>query len=141
MPPTHISYMAGDSHVEAVYRSLVAREAAIALLQFHLERAQKRIKMFVDKDISDRSFAVGDWVLLKLQPYRQVTFRMHKQHKFSPKFNGPFQVEAKCGEVAYKLTLPDAATIHNWSNGNVDDATWEVATDLQARYPAFDLNP
>ncbi|GJR35955.1 reverse transcriptase [Tanacetum coccineum] len=28
-----------------------------------------------------------------------------------------------------------------WSNGNVDDATWEVATDLQARYPAFDPNP
>ncbi|GJW15257.1 retrotransposon protein, putative, ty1-copia subclass [Tanacetum coccineum] len=91
------------------------------------------MKMFADKDKSDRSFAVGDWVLLKLQPHRQVTLRMHKQHKFSLKFNGPFQVEAKCGEVAYKLTLPDAATIHNWSNGNVDDATWEVATDLQAR--------
>ncbi|GJY14380.1 hypothetical protein Tco_0384802 [Tanacetum coccineum] len=134
------------------------------------------MKMFADKDKSDRSFAVGDWVLLKLQPHRQVTLRMHKQHKFSLKFNGPFQVEAKCGEVAYKLTLPDAATIHNvfhvsqlkpfkgqptipislphcnkeglitavpvdWSNGNVDDATWEVATDLQARYPAFDPNP
>ncbi|GJZ10643.1 hypothetical protein Tco_0545402 [Tanacetum coccineum] len=71
------------------------------------------MKMFADKDKSDRSFAVGDWVLLKLQPHRQVTLRMHKQHKFSLKFNGPFQVEAKCGKVAYKLTLPDAATIHN----------------------------
>ncbi|GJT98869.1 transposon ty3-I gag-pol polyprotein [Tanacetum coccineum] len=143
-PPTHISYMAGDSHMEVVDR--------------------------------------------------QVTLRMHKQHKFSPKFYGPFQIEAKCGEVAYKLT--DAATIHNvfhvsqlklfrgqptipipiphcnkeglitavpvavldrriakvnnvvvvywliqWSNGNVDDATCEVATNLQARYHAFDPNP
>ncbi|GKD04953.1 hypothetical protein Tco_1179927 [Tanacetum coccineum] len=71
------------------------------------------MKMFEDKDRSDRSFDVGDWVLLKLQPHRQVTLIMHKQHKFFPKFYGPFQVEAKCGEVAYKLTLPDAATIHN----------------------------
>ncbi|GJW47595.1 retrotransposon-related protein [Tanacetum coccineum] len=192
-PPTHVSYMAGDSHVEAVDRSLVAREVAIALLQFHLDRAQQRMKLFADSKRSDRSFNVGDWVLLKLQPHRQVTLRMHKQHKFSPKFYGPFQVLAKHGAVAYKLALPDTATIHDvfhvsqlkpykgqtstpiplphctqeglitaipvaildrkiakvnnaavvywlvqWSNGNNDDATWEVATDLQARYPAFD---
>ncbi|GKB95904.1 hypothetical protein Tco_0982041 [Tanacetum coccineum] len=151
--------------------------------------------MFADKDRSDRSFVVGDWVLLKLQPHRQVTLRMHKQHKFSPNFYGPFQVEAKCGEVAYKLTLPDVATIHNafhvsqlkpfkgqhtipiplpycnkeglitvvpdgvldrriakvnntamvyWlirvKMEHVDEALGK-ATDLQARYPAFDPNP
>ncbi|GKF70920.1 retrotransposable element Tf2 [Tanacetum coccineum] len=130
-PPTHVSYMAGDSHVEAVDRSLVAREAAIALLQFHLDRAlvareaaiallqfhldraQQRMKLFADSKRSDRSFNVGDWVLLKLQPHRQVTLRMHKQHKFSPKFYGPFQVLAKYGTVAYKLPLPDTATIHD----------------------------
>ncbi|GKA71621.1 retrotransposon-related protein [Tanacetum coccineum] len=66
-PPTHVSYMAGDSHMKAVDRTLVAREAAIALLQFHLERTQQRMKMFADKNRSDRSFVVGDWVLLKLQ--------------------------------------------------------------------------
>ncbi|GJV76333.1 putative mitochondrial protein, partial [Tanacetum coccineum] len=112
-PPTHVSYMAGDSHVEAVDRSLVAREAAIALLQFHLDRAQQRMKLFADSKRSDRSFNVGDWVLLKLQPHRQVTLRMHKQHKFSPKFYGPFQVLAKHGTVAYKLSLPNTATIHD----------------------------
>ncbi|GJR74076.1 ribonuclease H-like domain-containing protein [Tanacetum coccineum] len=31
-PPTHVSYMAGDSHVKAMDRTLVAREFAIALL-------------------------------------------------------------------------------------------------------------
>ena len=69
-PPTHVSYMAGDSHVEAVDRTLSAREAAISLLQFHMERAQHRMKMYADKGRSDREFAVGDWVLLKLQPHR-----------------------------------------------------------------------
>ncbi|GJT70406.1 transposon ty3-I gag-pol polyprotein [Tanacetum coccineum] len=112
-PPTHVSYMAEDSHVEAMDRTLVAREAAIALLRFHLERAQQRIKMFLDKNISDRKFDVGDWVLLQLQSHRQVTLRMHKQHKFSPKFYGPFQILPNYGEVAHKLLLPDNATVHN----------------------------
>nr|GEY94053.1 Ty3/gypsy retrotransposon protein [Tanacetum cinerariifolium] len=94
--------MAGDSHVEAVDMSLRAREDAISLLQFYLEIAQHEMKTFADKNRVD-----------KLQPHRQVTLRMHKQHKFSPKFYGPFQVLAKCGQVAYKLQLPKNATVHN----------------------------
>ncbi|GKA64393.1 copia protein [Tanacetum coccineum] len=80
---------------------------------FHLERAQHGMKEFADNHMSDRIFEVGDLVLLKLQTHRQVTFRMHKQHKFSPKFYGPFQVLAKCEVVAYKLLLPKNATVHN----------------------------
>ncbi|GJY84780.1 ty3-gypsy retrotransposon protein, partial [Tanacetum coccineum] len=53
-PPTLVSYMAGDSQMEAVDRSLRAREDAISLLQFHLERAQHRMKTFADKNRSDR---------------------------------------------------------------------------------------
>ncbi|GJS36091.1 gypsy/ty3 retroelement polyprotein [Tanacetum coccineum] len=194
-PPTHVSYMAGDSQMEAVDRSLRARKDAISLLQFHLERAQHRMKTFTDKNRSDRCFQVGDWVLLKLQPHRQVTLRMHKLHKFSPKFYGPFQVIKKCRQVAYKLQLPDNATVYNvfhvsqlksfkgdhgtqiqlpyctnsglvtavpvaiidmkkakvrnvavvywlvqWSNGNEDDATWEVATKIEAKYPDFNVD-
>ncbi|GKG03827.1 hypothetical protein Tco_0314214, partial [Tanacetum coccineum] len=59
-PPTHVSYMAGDSHVEAVDRSLLAKEADISLLQFHLEMAQQRMKVFAIR--SDKEFLVGDWV-------------------------------------------------------------------------------
>nr|GEX03825.1 retrotransposable element Tf2 [Tanacetum cinerariifolium] len=106
-PPTHVSYMAGDSHVEVVDRTLVARKSAISVLQFHLDRAQQRMKVFADKKRSDRSFMVGDWVLLMLQPHRQKS-------------------------VVYWLV--------QWSNGNADDATWEVATELQAKYSEFDAD-
>ncbi|GKA70536.1 hypothetical protein Tco_0776675 [Tanacetum coccineum] len=50
---THVSYMDGDSHIEVVDRSLLAREAAISLLRFHLERAQHMMKEFADKHRSD----------------------------------------------------------------------------------------
>ncbi|GKD35849.1 retrotransposon-related protein [Tanacetum coccineum] len=114
------------------------------------------MKEFTDKHRSDRSFEIDDWVLLKLQPHKQL--RMHKQHKFSPKFYGPFQVVAKCGAVAYKLRLPENSIIHDvfhiskvknaavvywlvqWSNGSQDDATWEIATHIQDKYPKFDVN-
>ncbi|GKA20841.1 retrotransposon-related protein [Tanacetum coccineum] len=59
---------------------------------------------------------VARLVLLKLQPHRQVTLRMHKQHKFSLKFYGPFQVVSKCGVVAYKLILHENAIVHNVFN-------------------------
>nr|GEV70796.1 retrotransposon-related protein [Tanacetum cinerariifolium] len=194
-PSNHVSYMVGDSNMEVVDRSLLAREAAISLLKFHLERAQHRIKEFTDKHKSDMSFEINDWVLLKLQPHRQVTLRMHKQHKFSLKFYKPFQVVAKYGDVAYKLRLPKNSMIHDvfhvsqlktfkgqpanvillphcttsrvisavpvvvvdrkiakgknaavvywllqWSNGSQNDATWEIATHIQEKYPEFNAN-
>lgn len=55
---------------------------------------------------------MGDYVYLKLQPHRQVSIRHGLQHKFSPKFYGPFRVESKVGKVAYKLTLPSTSAIN-----------------------------
>ena len=40
-----------------------------SLIQQHLSRAQTRMKRQADKHRSERSFAVGDWVFLKVQPY------------------------------------------------------------------------
>ena len=111
-PPLHIPYMAKDSAVDAVDRTLHAREQAIKMLQFNLKKAQDRMKSQADKQRSDRVFNVGDWVYLKLQPYRQLTIRQGKQNKLSSKFYGPFQVIQKIGKVAYKLELPDYALVH-----------------------------
>lgn len=47
--PTHVSYMASDSKVEAVDRSLSARGSAISLLQFQQEKAQHSLKTYTDK--------------------------------------------------------------------------------------------
>ncbi|OIT28094.1 putative mitochondrial protein, partial [Nicotiana attenuata] len=69
-PPPLLPYMSFDSQLDLVDRSLQAREATIRLLKSHLEKAQNRMKTQADKGKTDRAYAVGDWVYVKLQPYR-----------------------------------------------------------------------
>nr|GEU70218.1 retrotransposable element Tf2 [Tanacetum cinerariifolium] len=69
------------------------------MLKFHLRRAQDRMKAIADGHRTDRQYAVGDMVYLKLQPYRQTTVRQGLHHKLSSKFYGPFQVLEKIGEL------------------------------------------
>ncbi|GKD39892.1 ty3-gypsy retrotransposon protein, partial [Tanacetum coccineum] len=66
-PPLHNPYVAGESAVESVDRSLHARENAIEMLKFHIKRSQDRIKKYADLKRSKREFEVGMWVYLKLQ--------------------------------------------------------------------------
>lgn len=112
-PPIHLPYLPGESSCTSVDRSLRKREEAIAMLKFHLSRAQNRMKQSADSHRSERQFNIGDFVYLKLQPYRQQSLKSNIQHKLSPRFYGPFLVIDRIGEVAYKLELPPTASIYN----------------------------
>jgi hypothetical protein len=57
-------------------------------------------------------FQLGDQVLLKLQPHRQLSLSSTKFTKLSPRFYGPFAILAKIGSVAYKLNLPTSSKLH-----------------------------
>jgi hypothetical protein len=112
-PPIHLPYLPGSSVVVTVDRSLLAREDTIKLLKFHLLRAQNRMTQQANKHRSDRVFTIGDYVYLKLQPYRQLSMKSHGFHKLLPKFFGPFLVTDRIGSSAYQLQLPVSAGIHN----------------------------
>lgn len=112
-PPIHLPYLPGEASNLTVDRSLSAREAIIKLLKFHLLRAQNRMSQQADKHRSYRVFNIGDFVYLKLQPYKQSTLRQPSHHKLMPKFFGPFKVLDRFGSSAYQVELPPPSEIHN----------------------------
>ena len=111
--PNHLPYLTGDSRVEAIDRTLQAREAAIKMLKFYLQRAQNQMKQQANKHKSDRQFSVGDLVYVKLQPYRKTSVANMSCLKLSVRFFEPYKILKRIGEVAYKLQLPSGAKIHS----------------------------
>ncbi|KAG9444940.1 hypothetical protein H6P81_016280 [Aristolochia fimbriata] len=75
--------------------------------------AQGRMKSLADKHRREVHFQVGDWVYVKLKPYRQNSVRLQRHHKLGRSFFGPYKVIKRVGEVAYKLELPESARIHS----------------------------
>lgn len=60
----------------------------VRILKENLQQAQNRMKVQEDKNHSDRKFAVGDIVFLKIQSYRQVSVTVRKNLKFVAKYYG-----------------------------------------------------
>lgn len=111
-PPTLLTYVPSTTQVEAIDMELRSREQVLKELRERLLAAQERMKRFYDAKHADRSFEVGDYVYLKLQPYRQASLSMRKNLKLSARFYGPYEVIEKVGQVAYKLMLPKNSKIH-----------------------------
>jgi hypothetical protein len=91
---------------------LKERADLLPLIRHHLERAQRRMKAQADKKRLERSFQVGEWVYLKLQPYVQVSVAQRASQKLGFKFFGPYEILSKVGNVSYKLKLPESSRIH-----------------------------
>lgn len=79
---------------------LQQRTQVLQVLKDNLVKARNRMKYFADLKRTDRSFNVGDWVYLKLQPYRQQSVAIKSSLKLAKKYFGQFQVLVKIGTIA-----------------------------------------
>lgn len=101
-----------QSSVLGVEETIHERQIMMQHLKQLLQAARDRMTLNANKHRSDRTFTVGDWVYLKLKPYKQLTMLKIHMWKLSPKYAGPFQIIKRVGEVAYILVLPQSAKIH-----------------------------
>ncbi|GJZ43787.1 putative reverse transcriptase domain-containing protein [Tanacetum coccineum] len=77
----------------------------ISQIKDRLKTACGRQKIYADKRRKPLEFSVGDYVLLKVSPWKGVV-RFGKKGKLAPRFVGPFKIIEKVGPVAYRLDLP-----------------------------------
>ncbi|GJW34264.1 retrotransposable element Tf2 [Tanacetum coccineum] len=150
------SYNKGESMVEAVDESLVAKETSIQMLRFHMKRAQDKMKSLAGKSRSEREFDLETWRVGKVAYKLQLPASAQIHHVFhvsqlkkykgpTPMFPGqlptlstkglmieePFAVLdmriAKGGNVAAVYVLIQ------WANGTPADATWELCEDIYGK--------
>jgi hypothetical protein len=80
-------------------------EKQVRMVRENLQVAQSRQKSYTDYRRRELSYEDGDFVYLKVSPMRCLRhFRV--RGKLAPRFNGPFKILEKRGEVAYQLELP-----------------------------------
>jgi len=85
-PSLHIPYVARDSAVEAVDKSLKVREERIEMLKYRLNRAEQKMKKQADKHRNNRQFEIGAWLYVKLQLYRQHSIALRRNQKLGQDF-------------------------------------------------------
>lgn len=69
-PPQLSFELIAQSHVAAVDHYLKERQIVAKVLKENLVRAQNRMRIYADKNRTEREFEERDWVFLKLQPYQ-----------------------------------------------------------------------
>ncbi|GKB59465.1 reverse transcriptase domain-containing protein, partial [Tanacetum coccineum] len=91
---------------EALYGRKCRSPIMWAEIKDILKAARDRQKSYADKRRKPLDFSVGDYVLLKVSPWKGVV-RFGKKGKLTPRFVGPFEIIKKVGTVAYRLDLPE----------------------------------
>jgi hypothetical protein len=66
------------------------------------------MKQQADQGHSERQFAEGDQVFLRMQPYKQNSLKANDYQNLAPKFYAPYTVLRHVGQVAYQLALPQS---------------------------------
>ncbi|KAK1550658.1 hypothetical protein Q3G72_022563 [Acer saccharum] len=75
--------------------------------------AKMRWKIYVDRHRRDLEFEVGDFVFLKVSPWKRV-FHFGKKGKLSLGLQGIFEVLERIGTVAYLVAFPpNLSRLHN----------------------------
>ncbi|GJT91241.1 putative reverse transcriptase domain-containing protein [Tanacetum coccineum] len=97
----------------------------ISQIKERLKAARDHQKSYTDKRRKPLEFSVGDYVLLKVSPWKGVV-HFGKKGKLAPRFFGPFEIVKKVGPVAYRLDLLEELTIRVYAKLNFVEDPVEI---------------
>ena len=71
-PPLLLRYDVQVGDTQAIQEQLQSKDALLDFLKANIVKAQRRMKVQADNHRRDVEYKVGDFVYVKLQPYRQT---------------------------------------------------------------------
>ena len=83
----------------------------LKLAKDSIKRAQDRARTYNDPHRRPLTFEEWEQVYLKV-PEKSETMKMGPCPKLSPRYCGPFKIQKRVGDLAYKLQLPRTSGIH-----------------------------
>jgi hypothetical protein len=86
---------------------LLEAEENIRMDRENLKTTQSRQRSYADTKRRELIFELGDYVYMKVSPIRGIK-RFRVKGNLAPRYIGPYQIQARCGEVAYQLSLPES---------------------------------
>lgn len=92
---------------------LLERDGMMRQFKENLSVAQRRIETTANPKCRVVAFLLGDWVLVKLQPYRKTTVANRLSNKFSKSYYSLFVITERIGKVSYRLALPATSRIQS----------------------------
>jgi hypothetical protein len=82
-------------------------EDNIRMVRENLKTTQSMQRSYVDTRRRKLSFEVGDYVYVKVSPIRGIK-RFGVKGKLTPRYIGPYEIQARRREVAYQLSFPES---------------------------------
>ncbi|GKD43516.1 hypothetical protein Tco_1268161 [Tanacetum coccineum] len=143
LPLSLIPYTPNSSKVMAVEELLVERNRLMRHLKQNLVEARNRMEVKANCNRRDVEFYVGDKVLMKLQPYQQITLAKRLSNKLVKRFYGPYEIVERIRKVAYRLALPSTSKIQpvfhvlifKLFSGNGEEAVTKLPKEFQEGQP------
>jgi len=96
-----------------VAKNMADRDEFLADVRYRLEQAQAVQKAHYDKAHRAVSYAVGDWVWLRLRHRAPASLPSVTKGKLKPRFYGPYRISELINNVAVRLALPARARLHD----------------------------
>ncbi|GJX11480.1 retrotransposon gag domain, retroviral aspartyl protease [Tanacetum coccineum] len=136
--------------------SIVDRDDMLKLIRHNLHKAQDRMRQQANSKRRDISFEVGDYVFLKIQPYRQRSLAKRRYEKLSLS-NGLISTDMAPLPITKDWEIdiqPHFVLAHRWVNEvgkqvlellifwcdrPQEEATWETYDLLADQFPNFRL--